>query len=402
MQVERFQARTMKEALAQVKRHLGEDAVVLSTRTVRTRGKGLLGERVYEVAALPSDPARAELALEVESVSVAPRKESTINLDDLDQVVAPLRQEILSLRAQLRGINDPLRRDLRRTIEELRATVGMAGLGPSEQPKSGLRGRLEKAGMGPVLASAIIEEARERLEDESAGEALEPAEEQALMTAMVEQVIGRRLRVNPELPPAGNRPRVVALVGPTGSGKTTTLAKLASVAALMDRRKVVLVTMDTYRIGGVEQLRRYATLIGVPFEVAGDGKSLRETLKGHSDADLVLVDTPGRSPKQPGALDALAGALTRAGEPVQIQLVLPAATRLVELESTLAHYEGLEPECLIITKTDEALGGGAVLESCVRTQLPVSFVCNGQRVPEDITPANASRLAGFVLGLEEN
>ncbi len=403
MQVERFQARTMKEALAQVKRHLGEDAVVLSTRTVRTRGKGLLGERVYEVAALPADPARDELAVEMDAAPIAPRHEPTLTPDDLDRIVAPLRQEVLSLRAQLRGINnEPLRRDLRRTIEELRATVGMVSVSSSESTRDGVRGRLERAGVGSVLASNLVTEARACLEEEASGEALEATEEQALLTAMVEQVIGRRLKIRPELPPAGARPRVVALVGPTGSGKTTTVAKLASVAALVDRRKVALITMDTYRIGGVEQLRRYATLIGVPFAVAGDGKSLREALLEHSDADLVLVDTPGRSPKQPGALDALAGAMTRADEPVQIQLVLPAATRLVELESTLAHYEGLEPECLIITKTDEAHGGGAVLESCVRTQLPVSFVCNGQRVPEDIAPANASRLAGFVLGLEEN
>lgn len=412
MQVERFQARTMKEALEQVKRQLGEDAVVLSTRTVRAKGKGLLGERLVEVSALPWDPARRELseptstmaAIGATSASASPApelrgfSEPMLTLDDLDRAVAPLRQEVRSLKAQLRGSTDPLRRDLRKTIEELRATVALVHEERTETASGVVKKRLEDSGVGPVLAAAVVEEARARLGDEP----LSPAEERAILTAMVEQVIGRRLTVRPQLPPLGGPARVVALVGPTGVGKTTTVAKLASLAALVERRKVALITMDTYRVGGVEQLRRFAALIGVPLSVAGDGASLRQALEEHRDADLILIDTAGRSPKQPGALDAMAGAFARAGEPIQVHLVLAAANRLRELEATLRHYEGLGPECLVFTKTDEAWGGGAVLEACTRASLPVSFVCTGQRVPEDIAPASAAWLAAFVLGQEEN
>lgn len=419
MNVERFQARTMKEALEQVKRSLGEDAVVLSTRTVRS--KGLLGQRMFEVSALPWDPARRELIGEgtkgtkrasltkagpvsplastnpLSHLSHVQSAEPTLTLDDLDRAVEPLRQEVRSLKAQLRGSTDPLRRDLRKTIEELRATVAMVHETP-QCAASELRDQLVDSGVGPVLAAAVVEEARSRLGDEP----LHETEERAILTALVEQVIGRRLEVRPELPHVDGPCRVVALVGPTGVGKTTTVAKLASLAALVERRNVALITMDTYRVGGVEQLRRFAALIGVSFSLASDGESLRAALKEHRDADLVLIDTAGRSPRQRGTLDALSGAFTQAGELVQVHLVLAAAARQRELEATLRHYETLAPECLIFTKTDEAWGGGAVLEACVRSHLPLSFVCNGQRVPEDITPANAAWLAAFVLGQEEN
>jgi flagellar biosynthesis protein FlhF len=396
MQVERFQARTMKEALALVKQQLGENAVVLGTRTVRAGGLGLLGERMYEVSALPWDSADA--ARDPSPGAAQAAGEPAITVDDIERAVAPLRQEILSLRAQLRGMSDPLRRDLRRTIEELRATFGAVSGGAARGPDAEIRRTLEAAGVGPELAAAVVDEARSRLGDEP----IDDVEERAVLLTMAEQAIGRRLSVRAELPAAGSRPRAVALVGPTGVGKTTTIAELASLAALVDGRAVVLATMDTYRVGAVEQLRRYATLIGVPLVVAADGKALRLALQEHAEAEMVLIDTPGRSWAQPGALDGLAGALAQAGEPVQVQLVVPAAMRIAEIDAVLRHYEGLKPERLIVTKADEAVYGGSVLECCVRSGLPVSFVCNGQRVPEDIAPASTSWIAGFVMGREEN
>ncbi len=405
MQVERFQARTMKEALSQVKRRLGEDAVVLSTRTIKSKGRGFLAERMFEVSALPWDPARRELLETTTATSPPPSTVSptpsnpdpTLTFDDLDRAMAPLRKEVRSLKSQLRSTQAPLRRDLRRTIEELRATVALVQEGRKDAAGM-LREQLEASGISAELAAAIVEEARSSLD----GETLTGDEERAVLTVVTEQVIGGRLEVSPALPAPGRGARVVALVGPTGVGKTTTVAKLASVAALVERRKVALVTMDTYRVGGVEQLRRYAALIGIPLSVAPDGTALRAALQEHHDADLVLVDTPGRSPRQPGTLDALAGAFSRAGEPVEVHLVLAAATRLPELDATLHLYDGLSSQCLIFTKTDEAWGGGAVVEACARSQRPVSFVCTGQRVPEDISPADPAWLARFVLGQEEN
>jgi flagellar biosynthesis protein FlhF len=405
MQVERFQAKTMKEALDQVKRELGEDAVILSTRTVRSRGKGLLSQRLFEISALPWDPARKALegpppvavAPLVPPAPPPPLVEPGLTRADLDQALDAIRQDMRALKAQMRHNSDPLRRDLRKTVQELRTAMALVMDRPDD-PVAQVRKQLEGSGVGPVLAAAVIEEARRAMGDEE----LDDAQTKAMLTARAEQVIARRLAARPGLPKGTAAGRVMALVGPTGVGKTTTAAKLASLGALVEGREVLLVTMDTYRVGAVEQLRRYAALIGVPLAVVGDGKSLCSALASHPSADLVLIDTAGRSPRHPEPFDALTGALAQAGEPVEVQLLLPAAARLVELEATLKQYECLRPERLLITKVDEALGGGAVLEACVRTNLPVSYVCNGQRVPEDIFPSNPAWLAAFVLGQEEN
>jgi flagellar biosynthesis protein FlhF len=399
MQVERFQAKTMKEALDQVKRALGEDAVVLSTRTTRARGKGLLGERVIEVCALQSPDAPRHAPVESASTLLASRElaSATQTLEGFEQSIASLRHEVLSLKSHLRGSADPLRQELRKTVEELRSTV--ARLGESSGGNLGsLRQQLEESGVGSMLAASVIEEARCLLGDERPG----GAEGRATLLAAVEQVIVSKLLLAPELPARGQSPRVVALVGPTGVGKTTTVAKLASQAALIEGRRVALLTMDTYRVGGVEQLRRYATLIGVPLEVVVDGASLRSALATLERADLVLVDTSGRSPRQQGAIEMLASTLRQAGEPVQVHLLLPAAARLRELGSTIERYKSLSPDRLLITKVDEAQSGGSVLEACVRSRLPLSFICTGQRVPEDIAPADPAWLAAFILGQEEN
>lgn len=397
MQVERFQAKTMREALDQVKRQLGEDAVILATRTVKTRSRGIFPERCFEVSAMRSEAEEKA----PEPARQLQQQPAPLTADDLERMIAPLldplRREIRSVRNQLHGATGPLRQDLRQTIEELRATVSRVS-DSSAGPFADMQRRLVDMGLSPALASILVSEAREGLGDEP----LHGEEGRAVLTAAVEQAVTRRVSVCPELAGANRPERVVVLVGPTGVGKTTTVAKLASIASLVEGRKVALVTMDTYRVGGVDQLRRYAALIGIPCSVASDGPSFRAALETHQDADLVLVDTAGRSPRQPGSIASLGEALAGGGEPAQVLLLVGAATRLLELEVTLRRYAELEPNGLIVTKTDEAVGGGAVIEACVRSHLPVSFMCTGQRVPEDIVEATAPRLAAFVLGQEEN
>jgi flagellar biosynthesis protein FlhF len=210
------------------------------------------------------------------------------------------------------------------------------------------------------------------------------------------EVLRREMIFAPGLAPNG--PRVVALVGPTGVGKTTTLAKLAAKAALIDRRRVGLISVDDYRIAGAEQLGRYADLIGVPMEVAHDARSLEVALRRLADADLILVDTAGRSPRDTDATRRTAETLHGAQEGVEVQLCVAAATGHAELRVTVEQNAVLRPRKLLITKLDEAVRHGGIVGAQVMAGLPLTYFTTGQRVPEDIEVASPERVASLLIG----
>jgi flagellar biosynthesis protein FlhF len=165
------------------------------------------------------------------------------------------------------------------------------------------------------------------------------------------------------------------MVGPTGVGKTTTLAKMAARALLETKKRVAFVTVDTYRIGATEQLARYAEIMGVPVLVARDRSELLRAMDRVADAELVLVDTAGRSSPEDVARQA---ALVRTIPRVQLQLCAP--------------------DRLALTKIDEAAGPGSVLSASVRICRPISCVADGQRVPEDIHAYTGPELVDLVVG----
>lgn len=190
------------------------------------------------------------------------------------------------------------------------------------------------------------------------------------------------------------------LVGPTGVGKTTTLAKLAARAALIDDENVVLVTADDYRVGGIEQLQRYAGLIGVPFEIASSRTQLERVLAKYPSADRFLVDTAGRSPRDRGAIREMGRTWRDLSSRPSIELCVAAATRHGELRDVLECYGALDPGTLTVTKLDEAIHFGGVVSAPFESGLPLAFFTTGQRVPEDIEAASADRLAGALCGEE--
>jgi flagellar biosynthesis GTPase FlhF len=199
---------------------------------------------------------------------------------------------------------------------------------------------------------------------------------------------------------AGSRARVVALVGPTGVGKTTTIAKLAAIAALVERRSVALVSIDQYRVGASEQLARYADLIGIPMECATDASSLSRALQKLGRAELVLVDTSGRSPRDVTGIRETCDTLRGTSEAIEVYMCVAAAMREAELMQTLDRHALLAASRLIVTKLDEAVQCGGVLAAYVHSGLPLSHFTMGQRVPEDIEAASAETLAAVLCGEE--
>lgn len=195
---------------------------------------------------------------------------------------------------------------------------------------------------------------------------------------------------------ADGRPLTIALVGPTGVGKTTTVAKLAAAYRLRHGKRVALITCDTYRIAAVDQLRTYASIIGVPLHVAHSPEQMRECVAACGDADVVLIDTAGRSPGDAARLDELRAFLD-AASPHQVHLVLASVSSESSLIRTADQFAIAGPTRVIFTKLDEAASFGVLVNVASRLNARLSFVTTGQEVPDDIEPGRADRLARLIL-----
>ncbi len=190
--------------------------------------------------------------------------------------------------------------------------------------------------------------------------------------------------------------KAVMLVGPSGVGKTTTIAKLAALYALQQKRKVALITLDTYRVAAVEQLRVYGTILGLSVDVALTCEDLAGLLRMRRSADLILIDTAGRSPLDQAAMRELKK-LVGPNRQVEAHLLLSAATREADLSVILDRFMTLPVKSLIFSKLDETTQFGSLFNVLQRTGLPLSYLSTGQRVPEDLEVATPKRLAEVLL-----
>jgi len=189
----------------------------------------------------------------------------------------------------------------------------------------------------------------------------------------------------------------VALIGPTGVGKTTTLAKLAARARSRGER-VAIITIDTFRVAAVEQLRAFADLLAVPFHVAFTASDLKRAIQEHAEFDRIYIDTTGKSPNDSEAMPVLEGHLRAAG--CASLLCLAAGTRRRDSDRVLDAYDRLGPDAICLTKWDETVMPGEALAAVIERGLPLSHLCIGQEVPADIVPANAMALAGAAFDVE--
>jgi flagellar biosynthesis protein FlhF len=218
----------------------------------------------------------------------------------------------------------------------------------------------------------------------------------ALLTARLESEI----RCCEPITPRPGRRKVVALVGATGVGKTTTIAKLAANFRLRSGIKMGLVTVDTYRVAAVEQLRTYAEIIELPMKVVTNPLEMRRALDELAGLDLVLIDTAGRSPKDDLQIQELKSLLAEAHVD-EVHLVLSLTSNLRGLEASAAKFAAAGTTAMILTKLDEASGMGALLSVARRIKLPISYLTAGQAVPDDIEPAHPRRIARLILGQEK-
>src|SRR5690606_30641280 len=373
MQTRTFQARQIKEALALVRRELGPDAVIVETKRVSGRALGLLGGSFIQVTASPPEGAVER----DEDPTPEPAVES-----------ASERGPLLAAKRAQRFQRRTADRPLRETIAEDPVTAVSAATSLGQVlPHAALRRRLLAAMVPRDLAASWLQQPPD-LGPSPQGRANEPAQLRTLL---------HRLIGDPA-PLCARGRRVAALVGPTGVGKTTSIAKLAAVAHLVERKQVGIVSLDDQRIGSTTQLRAYAQLLELPLVTATSAGGLARALARFKDADLVLVDTAGISPNRPDDFTELARRLERAGEPVTTHLCVAASTRIEELERILHLYGVTEPAAILATKFDEAVAIRTVLAARLRSGAPLSFASTGQQVPEDLCAASANFILDLLLG----
>jgi flagellar biosynthesis protein FlhF len=213
----------------------------------------------------------------------------------------------------------------------------------------------------------------------------------------VRQLLGDHLVIAQPSELLTKTPMVSVFVGPTGVGKTTTIAKIAGHASLRMKRKVALISTDMLRIGGQEQLIRFGDLLGIPTYGCADVSTLQDLTSSLDDRDLILIDTPGSSPSDLARLSKLES-LTEAG--AKVHLVISATTRSEDITKVVSRFQRFTPTSIIFTKIDETDSKGSLAADLLRNEMAVSYLTNGQRVPEDLLIPSADELSRYVLPLE--
>lgn len=410
MRIRTFRGRTVADALSQVKRALGGSAVILNARTYRTGGFFGLGARtITEVTASDRPPAHQRAAMPASRRTPRPPGTSPLEAGDGRPPSASRSAQPESAEASIKQVarmivsataRTPVEEELsaiRRMVEQvLRSTHAPAQPALPEALFDCYRRLLESA-----VASEIASEVAGRVRDDLSREQLADPDQ-------VRRAALRRLAAYIPVCESGERisraadgrPTTIALVGPTGVGKTTTIAKLAATYRLKQGRRVGLITCDTYRIAAVEQLRTYAGIMNLPLRVVITPAEMRSACAAMGDCDVLLIDTAGRPPRGEQRIDELR-ALVAAAIPHQVHLVLSSASAEDSLVEAARRFAPLACDRVIMTKLDEAVNFGVVVNVLHKLGTRLSFVTTGQDVPDHIETVSPDRLARLVLGTED-
>jgi flagellar biosynthesis protein FlhF len=396
MRVKKFVGTTMHEAVAQMREEFGRDAVILDTRLTRQRGIwGLLGRKYVEVtAALDTRPANRRAQVQ------PPAKNNVGN--GITRVFNGIRSNASStpsadqepsggMPAQLawRLYQDALAMDKQGSEEPAGETASSKLMESWPEEVTSFQRRLVDNGVERRLAAAIVQSVWQEMADE-------PVDVERLLARTKERVAAM-VRCVPPWDLSNSTPKVAAVIGPTGVGKTTTLAKIAANYSLIAGADVGLITLDTYRIAAAEQLRVYSQIIGIPLRVAAKPEEIEETIQNWSNKDLILIDTAGSSPRDDERLGEMEEVLASI-DGIERHLVFSATTGYRDLANRIRRFSEVGFDRLIATKLDETSCHGSLLTAYALARRPFSFLTDGQSVPECIRVAEAEHLSDLILG----
>jgi flagellar biosynthesis protein FlhF len=396
MNLQTFKATTMAEALSQVKQTLGFDAVILHTRRYQRRyWMGLRSREMVEITARKEAKGdRPPLRRSKSASPAAAAYHSVATAGESRPSLGPPGRQLLQTPAAGHAIMLNLSNEmgqLRSMVKDLVTQTRQKQLPNIPENLFDYYTQLVSSQVAEELAGQIIQTLQIELRPEHF------AQPEFVRRKLADQLEKLLPTAGPIIRTKTVGPHVVALVGPTGVGKTTTIAKLAANLKLREKQRVGLITLDTYRIAAVDQLRKYADIIGSPLRVVASPEDLKEAVAAMGDCDYILIDTAGRSPKDTLKINEL-GNFLAAVEPDEVHLVLSTTASQACVELAVERFSAVRVDKIILTKLDEAAHVGVVLNVARKVNKALSYVTTGQDVPDDIEVGRGNKLAQLILG----
>lgn len=395
MIIKRYLVNNMSEAVTKIRYELGKDAIIISHRKIKKPGfSGFFSKRVIEVTAA-IDNSKNDMPAVNESINAIKKvmEKSMLRSEHKEDAAVIKKQEDLNVdreagiekdyksKSQLNEIKQQ-NGEIIKQFQEMKnivnslAVSGKMNNNPNEE--SDLYYKLRNCDINSNIIKDIIKKVELNNEDIDENKKLEKALKSYINIEELKDS------------------KIILLVGPTGVGKTTTIAKLAGKYALVDKKKVGLITIDTYRIGAVEQLKTYAEIMCVPIKVAMSANEIKEAAKSLESCDIILVDTTGRSSKNIEQISELS-LYAKNINAKNISLVISATTKNNDIKSIVNGYKELNYNNVIITKLDETTTYGSIINIMEETHKPLSYVTTGQNVPDDIRILTQDELTSMIL-----
>lgn len=372
MVIKKYIVKNMNEALTRIRYELGKDAIIISQRKIKESGlKGFFKPKVIEVTA-----ALENNKLEKNKI-VADEKELNSfksSLDNIKDIIA--KEEVKEVKKQeVKNIDN---KDLEHEIKEIKELLNKVIKNTDKEKVENINSEyLKEIDIDENLIKELNIENYENID---------------CFKEDFKNLLEKEINIKDK-----NLSGRVALIGPTGVGKTTTIAKLAGRLALIEKKKVGLITIDTYRIGAVEQLKTYAEIMNIPFKVVITLKDMEEAIESLEGCDVILIDTTGRSSKNTMQISELRAFIDKV-KANSISLVISSIIKNNDIEIILKGYEDINYDNIIITKLDETNSYGFLYSIIKKSKIPISYITVGQNVPDDIRVPSKNEIIKLILG----
>ena len=372
MKIRRYMANNMQEALLKVKMDLGNDAVILNTRKVKRPGfLSVFRAPLIEILA-----------------SLEEEENENKNIQDLST------PRVDELESKVKGMELMLEKIYKQMSEN--AVQNTSNIVTTEKDTG--YSRIYKVFIDNMRQNDVEEDIITEILDSLKRQGIDNNSSVNEAFSVFQKELIKRLGASEEITVENQKkPKVIIFLGPTGVGKTTTLAKIAANFIIKEKKKVGLITADTYRIAAVEQLKTYSEIMGTNITVIYSPKEMKDAIKKHEEDDLVLIDTPGKSHKNKKHFDEIKEIVKNA-EPDEAYLLISATTKMKDCKDIIKAYSFLENYKLIFTKVDETSSLGVVLNVKEITGKSLSYLTTGQSVPDDIEIADIENLSKKLLG----
>lgn len=380
MQIKTYTAENMQEAFYKVKREMGNDAVILQTKRVKKGGfLGLFAKTMVEVVAANDVKLSTNINKPKLSKNLLKRsklKESSKNVES---------KSLDNLKADISEVKDLIRALHKKQDKSINSQKNNF-----PQPLQKYYAIMKDMYVEPSIIENILENTSEILSEDD-------LDNEKKVNDVIKNQIKSKIGKAKPIKLQDNNNTIVAFVGPTGVGKTTTIAKIAANYTLYHDKKVAMVTADTFRVGAVEQLKLYGNLLEIPVVVVYSPDEIRDILQNLKEYDLVLVDTMGSSPNNKMQIKKIKGFLEKLN-PTDVHMVMSAVTKTEDIDDILENYQELDYKKLIVTKLDETTTYGFIMNALNMTGCNLSYITAGQNVPEDIEIADIEKITDLILG----